>query len=162
MAWHPTSDASLDYVSITGSSLMDDQVMAVQTWTALGAPGRSIGSSGETFLRCWVVPQLGRLRHMRKDRPCRSLAIFARSRRGYSPVGSKLSTKDSAKMATSKAAMSQSIIDGRKDSTSDCQLWLQIWLPGMSTSSSRLAALLWRSRRKFLRRVRRSSLRWAV
>ena len=49
-------------------------------------------------MRCWVVPQPGRLRHMRKDRPCRSSAIFARSRPGYSPAGSKLSTKDSAKV----------------------------------------------------------------
>ena len=34
-------------------------------------------------------------------------------------------------MATSMARNVASIIDGRKDSASDCQLWLQIWLPGM-------------------------------
>src|SRR5215475_6220224 len=141
-------------------------MQGVQTCPALdlsqqGAAGL-LGLSGETFLRCWLVPQLGRLQHEHKDRPSRSSAIFAQSHPGYSPAGSKLSTKDSAKLATSKAATSQSIINGLKDSTSDCRNWLQIWSPMMWTSSSLLAALPWRSRRKLPLRVRRSSSRWAV
>ena len=69
---------------------MGDQVMPVganMASTGFEAAGRGQDvrsvSGGETFLRCWVVPQPGRLRHMRKDRPCRSSAIFARSPRAF-------------------------------------------------------------------------------
>jgi hypothetical protein len=55
-------DAFGDQVNITRFTLTGDQVMQVgakMASTGFPAPGRSIGLGGETFLRCWVVPQLG-------------------------------------------------------------------------------------------------------